>query len=220
MGLFTFFESFNNVELFRNICIVLIFIYFFLKLTIGLNIILALALAILVILYLVDKKQVSVENNAKNFEIKKNMIKPKMIYDNDDLVDFIFSVQDFYAYNPETYEEFIDNINSFMSLKDNIFGDDKFANYYYQIAESKNNNALNSFHSLIFSLPNNKLYTEKFNRAHKRLETLLNKYLNDMYDRCNYYQIKNGIDTFKRQIDLGPSPYNNYFDKIFTYQFY
>ena len=110
--------------------------------------------------------------------------------------------------------------NAFKSLYENVFADKKFANYYYQIATSKKNNALNAFHSIIFSLPNDKTFTEKFDRAHKRLETILNKYLNELYDKCDYYLIEDGYDILKRPLNKGPRAFNNYFDKDFTYQFY
>lgn len=222
MGLFTLIQSFGNYELFRNIVIILIFLFIFLKLTIGLNIILALVLAISVVLYLTEKQSISNEINKTLFDTKLHTIKPipKKLKDDNDIIDFIFSVQDFYVLNPLAYEEFIDNIDAFISLRENIFGDEKFANQYFQIAMSKKNNALNSFHSIIFKLPNNKLFTDKFNRAHKRLETILNKQINVMYDQCLFYSKKNGRDSLQKQINIGPVEYNTYFDKDFTYQFY
>lgn len=222
MGVFTLIDSFDNYELFRNIVIVLIFLFIFLRLTIGLNIILGLILAVIVVLYLTEKQTIINEVEKKIFDTKLKTIKPvpKVLREDKDIVDFIFSIQDFYVFNPLAYEEMIDNIDSLITLRDTIFDDAKFANQYYQIAESKKNNALNSFHSLIFTLPHSKIFTEKFNRAHKRLETILNKHLNEMYNQCNYYIKQDGKDVLKRQINIGPKEYNHYFDKDFTYQFY
>ncbi|QKF93784.1 hypothetical protein QKU48_gp0326 [Fadolivirus algeromassiliense] len=222
MGIFTLIDSFDNYELFRNIVIVLVFLFIFMKLTIGLNIILALILGVICVLYLTEKEDIENAIEKKYFDTKYETIKPIPDYfrDDKDIVDWLFSIQDFYVFNPLAYEDMIKNIDLFISLRDILFNNEKFANHYYQIAESKKNNALNSFHSIIFKLPNDRIFTEKFDRAHKRLETILNKHLNEMYDQCNYYIKKHGKDVLKRQINIGPKEYNTYFDKDFTYQIY
>ena len=221
MGIYTLISSYDNKRLFRNIIIILVFIYFFIKLDIGLNIILGLSLAAIVVFYLTEKENIQTEVKKEQYETKLNTIKPKIKeFKDEDIVDFVFSVQDFYVFNPLAYEEFIDNLDSFKKLYDTIFSDSQFSHYYYQIAESKKNNALNSFHSLIFKLPNDKFYTDKFDRAHKRLETVLNNYLNQIYDQCTHNEYKEGLSFLKRPINVGPKEYNTYFDKDFTYQFY
>ena len=221
MGIYSLIDSYDNKRLFRNIVIILIFIYFFIKLDIGLNLILGLTLATVVIMYLTEKENIQTEIKKEQYETKLNTIKPKpKEVKDEDMVDFIFSVQDFYVFNPEAYEEFIDNLDSFKKVYDTIFSDSQFSHYYFQIAESKKDNALNSFHSLIFKLPNDKFYTDKFDRAHKRLESILNNYLNQIYDQCTHNEYKDGLDVLKRPINIGPKEYNVFFDKDFTYQFY
>jgi hypothetical protein len=222
MGPYSLLESFNNQQLFRNIVITIIFIFFFMKMNIGLNILLGLFFAFVCVIYLYEKETTTAQIEKEQYQRELESIKPEpqKIRDNKDIIDFLFSVQDFYVFNPQAYEEMIDNLDAFKSLQDNIFGEPKLSNYYYQIAESKKENALNAFHSLIFTLPTDKIYTEKFDRAHERLETILNNYLNEMYDQCVFYLNRDGRDVYKREILLGPKEYNNYFDKDFTYQFY
>jgi len=222
MGIYELIESYNNKEIFRNSVIIIIFLFIFMNLSIGLNIVFGLILAFCCILYLTGKKystdKIEIDENNKKLEYLKPT--PTKITDDKNIVDFIFSVQDFYVFNPLAFEEFIDNLDAFKTIYLNIFNDSKLSHYYYQIADSKKNNALNAFHSLIFSLPNNKVYTEKFNRAHKRLETILNKYINEIYDECDQNIIKYGYDLKRTPINKGPKEYNHYFDKDFSYQFY
>jgi hypothetical protein len=224
MGIYTFIDSLNNQILFRNIVILLVFIYFFMRLTIGLNIILALVLGIITVLYFDEKETLFAKLETAQLHDKLKTIQPKTDKVQEmarkDLIEFLFSIQDFYVFNPPAYEEMMDNINSFLTLHESTFLDDKLCNYYYQIAESKKNNALNSFHSIIFKLPNDKIFTDKFNRAHRRLETLLNIYLNEMYDQCYYVLVRDGHDVLKRPTNTGPKEYNQYFDKVYTYQIY
>lgn len=226
MDIYSLINSFNNKILFRNIIIILIFIYIFNKLEVSISVILGLVLSVAVIMYLYSKEKKQSDLEEEQLEEKKNTIKPKLNklvevpHQNDDLIDFLFSIQDFYRFNPQAYEEMVDNLEGFFTVYETIFNTSELSNYYYQIAESKKNNALNSLQSLIFTLPNEKLFTDKYDRAHKRLETIMNKYLNELYDRCERYLISDGYDIFKRKIYNGPKEYNHYFDKNFTYQFY
>src|SRR5690606_23601794 len=113
-------------------------------------------------------------------------------------------IQDLYAYNPPVFEGMVDNLEAFFKLHEVITKDVKHAEYYYQIAESKKSNAVNNFHSLIYSIPNNDVLTDKYNRGHERLETLLGRYLNKMYDKCSYNLRRDGYNVFTRLINTGP----------------
>lgn len=225
MGVYLLLESINNKNLFIYISIILVSIFYFKRFSIGLNILLALFFGVVAASYLNEKNTVSNEIEEIQQETKLDAIKPDPVKlrerKDTDIIDFVFSVQDFYEYNPEAYEEMIDNINSFLEVHDTIFKGTIYCDDYYQIADSKKNNALNAFQSLIHNLPNSRLVNEKFNRAHKRLETILNKHLNELYDECNHDLIKRGHDVTRRAINLGPKEYNQYdTDKDFTYQFY
>jgi len=225
MGVFTFIDSFENKTLFTYLAIMIIILAIFTRLSVQLNVILGLFIGVVVILYMSEKQTLSNELFEKQMDIKLNTIKPVpyTLKDNKnpDLIDFLFSVQDFYVYNQLAYEEMIDNIESFLKLYDDIFnGDEKLVFYYYQIAESKKNNALNSLHSILYKLPVDPIITDKYDRAHKRLETILNKYMNQLYDKCSHILFKNGHNIHTRHINKGPREANHYFDKEFGYQFY
>ena len=100
--IYDFVESFNNKTLFRNIIIILIFIYFFRKLSIGLNIILGIAFAMICIVYLYEKETKVIEIEKEQYKEKLESINPTPINidSNKDLINFLFSVQAFYVYNP------------------------------------------------------------------------------------------------------------------------
>ncbi len=222
MDIYNIINKFDNKTLLRNIAIILFFIWIFSKICIGLNVVFGIFLAIVVIAYLYSKQETEQVIEADQFETKLSTIKPTLISgrQNEDIVDFLFSIQDFYIYNPQTYEEMIDNINAFYTVYDSLLNDEKFANYYYQIAESKKLNALNLLQSFIHNLPNEKLYTDKLDRAHERLETILNVYLNHLYDACDHNLIKNGYNYLTRHINVGPKEANTYDDTKYSFQFY
>ena len=222
MRLYKLIETINNDNLFKYIVIIILSIFYFKFKNIKLNVFLALILALVYINYNYDEIMTTKEEEEQQKELKKETIKPtpEHFEDKDDVIDFLFSIQDWYHYNPEAYEELIDNLQSFFKLYLAINRESKFCDQYYQIAENKKNNALNALHSMVFTLPTHSAIMDKFNRAHKRLETIMNVYLNQLYDTCYYDLVKNGYDITRRAINTGPKEYNHYFDTDYTYQIY
>jgi hypothetical protein len=222
MGIYESFQNIDNFSLFKFVSIMIIFLFFFIKKNVKLNIILAIILASIIILYIYDKDKTLLRVEKNEYNEKHANIKPEIhqIKEDYDIIDFLFSIQDLHAYNPEAFEEMIDNIDSFLTTKDIIFKEDPHCESHYQIAENKKNNALNSLHSIIFKLPVNRPIMDKLVRAHKRLETILNNHINEMYDKCNHLLIVKGHTVNNTIINTGPKPANHYFDKDFTYQFY
>lgn len=222
MGIYTILKDLNNRYTFFYIAIIVILLFIFRNVHIGLNILFAIAIALVLIIYNYDKSITTfqIEEEEKREKLDNIQPRPLHIKGHDDILNLFFSIQDFYHHNPQAYEETIDNVDAFLTIYDIVFKNTPFCEYNYQIAESKKNNALNALHSIIFSLPDNKLVIDKLTRAHKRLETILNIYLNELYDKCHHTLIKNGYDIYKRSINLGPREANHYFDKDFTYQLY
>lgn len=224
MGIYTVLEGINQKYTFLYAFIFLILILYFRSKNVGLNIILAMIIGYLIVWYIYEKNNVKIQVEEDQQQKKFDSIIPhsKKIKPYNNVLDFVFSIQDFYVYNPQAYEDIIDNIDSFFTIYEKIFITQYLCEDNYQIAESKKQNALNAVHSLIFKLPNNKIMTDKLDRAHKRLETLLNKYLNEIYDKCRGKNIKGGRDINTRQINVGPKEYNKFFnlEKGYTYQFY
>ncbi len=173
-----------------------------------------------IILFIYKKEQ---------YESKLDIIKPELNIGNsnsdcdsginDELIKFVFSVQDFYVFNPAAYDEFVESINSFKNIYDTIFSGKGLANYNYQLAENERKNILNSFHSLIYNLPPSKPHNSKFNESLERLEGILNVYMNNLYDRCVDYAYCNANVT-TRPINRGPAEYNTFDYDNFTYEIF
>ena len=213
-------ELINNI-VFRNLAIIFIILILFFNLSINLNIFLGLILfAIIVYFYRKNKKEQILPNNDKKKNYKTIEQFSKYATNKLDINDFLFSIQDFYVFNPQAFEELIYNIDVFFKTYEKVFIDNDLCNYYFQIAQSKKNDALNSLHSILFNLPNNKLYTQKLDNADQRLETLLNIYLNKLYQKCTQNLMQFGLNIYKKQINIGPKEYNTYSNENFSYQFY
>jgi hypothetical protein len=222
MGLYKLIDNINNNNLFKYVIVIFLSIIYFKNKSIGLNIIIALICAAFYISYNYDEIETTKKESDQIKEIKINNIQPDPtnFKDRDDVIDLLFSVQDWYHHNPQSYEEMIYNLQSFFDLYKAIKRGSKFCDQYFQIAESKKNNAINAYHSLVFNLPVNSDIMDKFNRSHKRFETLMNGYLNELYDICTNDLRKNGYNVTRKAINIGPKEANHYFDKDYTYQFY
>lgn len=173
-------------------------------------------ICIIAILYLCD--------TFENFDVENI---PSNYIHTTDISKFIFDTQDFYIYNPQAYEEMIDNLKSFISIYNRTFGIKAFCGQYFQIAKSKKNNTLNAYYSLSLTIPHNNIHVAKFDCSLKTLKHILDKYLSEISNRCNSHTLD--IKTYS-----GPDEYNNYFafprkntkeyvhlfDGNYTYQYY
>jgi len=175
-------------------------------------------------MYFTEGSSLRHSTDLEQDSIKYETIKPELSSINfsseSDIVDYLFSIQDLYVYNPLAYEELLVNLNSFYSLLESIFNDLKNGSRYYGIALSKKHNALNALHSLILKLPPESSFTEKFNVSHERLESILTKKLNDMYTECEKRILESGRDTSTIPLLRGPLGHNVYNDELYSYEFY
>lgn len=217
-NIYTWINSLDSQTLIKYVIIISISLLIFRKI----GVILALILATLAILYIHNKDDYNVAVKDNKRIVKQSHITPEphIFNDKDDLVDFFFSVQDFYQYNPQAYEETINNLDSFFSIYNKVKEGIEFCEHHYRIAESKRRNALNSFHSIIHKLPRDDIIQDKFNRSHQRFDTILTKYINELYGMCKKDLEKSGYSTFNSIIHRGPKEYNNYNDEIYSYDFY
>lgn len=220
MNPYNFLESIDNQTIFFYVVIILVFLLIFKNRNIGLNIILALIISGIFISYFYSKKVTTSFQEEERYQKKLNSIRPQPLdfEDKRDIIDFLFSIQDMYVYNPPAYEEMVENLTAFFQVYRDMKTGVSHCGYHYQIAESKKQNALNNLHSTIYTIPDDKQATDKYNRAHKRLDTLLTVYMNELYNICNDKILKNGLNWRTKFIEKGPRAKNYFTDDQF--QFY
>lgn len=222
MNLYEYINSFNSKAIFLYLFIFVVLLYFFKGTNIGINIILALAVGFGIVIYLNSGQQSSADNLKNQMDLKYRHIRPQPtnVKNYPELIDFIFSIQDFYVMNPQAYEEMIDSIDSFMSLYQDSLIEPKLANQSFNMADTKKHNALNSLQSIIFNMPTDKNVTNKLKVAIRTLEKILNNYLEKMYHASQESLYKNGFDNRYNTIDFGPKPHNFYLKTKYTYDIY
>lgn len=209
---------FNNIKnsdsstKFLYICIILFFIWIFKRVSIGLNIVFGILLGTLLILYINSNKQEVIADVKETEKVKSESIRPqpKKIQNYTDLLDFVFSIQDFYVYNPLAFEDIVDNLDYFLTIYEESKIIESTAGINYGLAERKKQEAVNALNSLIFNVPTNKIIIDKLERSTDKLNELLDNYLQELYDINKKYINDFGYDRNTRVITKGPKEANYY----------
>lgn len=181
--------------------------------------IIALTISFLIIYYMKNEESNNLNDESLLKEEKKKLITPKIdkINDYDDLLNFIFSVQDLNIYNPQTYEEFIINIELFLQIYENTKMDDKFYTQYYHIADQVKNESINKLYSMIYNLSDNIEVRIKLENAVKVLKEILNNYMEELFKICNEKTKKNGYYSRITPLNKGFKPSNLYLNEDYMY---
>lgn len=177
------------------------------------NIFLGFTVALLICYGIYYNQQLLSNNDDALHQIKLDNIRPipkKKIGEYKNFTDFIFSIQEFYVYNPQTYENMVDAIDIFIEIYEDTKINNALSGEYYALAESQKLLALNALHSVIMMIPSSKLLIKKLNDACKTLEELMNNYLFKIYEYNKKYIKENGYFNNSKIIDLNISPYNKY----------
>jgi hypothetical protein len=101
------------------------------------------------------------------------------------------TIQKFQIYNPEEYAQMNKNMDLFFDLYEHSMNTYSVADINYNIMMTYRQNAINSFHSIIYSLPAD-IDTDIFNNTLSKLDCLLMKYLEDVKVIAQKYLQENG----------------------------
>lgn len=216
MGIYKEIQNISASILFRYISIIIFLLFFIGKMDVTLGAILGLGVGMVSVYYLNDRRKSTIDTLQRQHEAKADTIKPppKRFRDREDVVDFMFSIQDFYPYNPLAFEEIVDNIDSFFELYEFVEKGVPNCEEVFALAENKKQNAVNALHSLIFTIPVSIKVTEKHNKAHLKLDEVMKTYLTTMYNKCKRELSKHGYSIERKHIDTGPRPYNHYIKTV------
>jgi hypothetical protein len=222
--LYKYIDRWNGEFTFRYIAIVIVCLWLFSLKKIGINILIAILFLLFLISYLNNRE---IEKNATvtdTLNKMKNEIIPKM--DNgfkyDEIVYFLFSIQDMYQYNPLQYIDMVNNLELFFKSYDLSKIDITKSAENYQFMEQRKRDSLNALQSMIIQLPTDRRVIKKFHTAVSRLDELLTGYLDHVSYLVDNNLYINGYDVDTKIINYGAKPFNQY-DDIFapyTYEVY
>ena len=215
MDLFTYVDHIDNVSLFYYGIIFCLFFVYFRSYPIQLNHFVGILLSFLTIIYLQSKNQKEAGDYARQQAEKLKIIEPETKYlkNYNDFIDLLFSIQDFYQYNPEAFEELVDSVDQFLYTNETIHKDPTLTNSMFVFADKYYHTAMNSLHSFVHTLPTDAHIIEKHHRALEEMEKLFLLYLNKLYD----IHQQNELNVDYKLITTGPKAFAYYTDKHFDY---
>jgi hypothetical protein len=199
--------------------IIVVFLFSFLK--IGLNIIFGFVIACMIIYFLktANESKQKKEQEIISYEKKYILPKPEILDNHDDIIKYLFSIQDIYHYNPQAYEEIVKNLEYFFRTFEESNNNREKIGYNHNLMTLYKSNSVNSLHSVIHTLPNNKEYIEKLNNAIVELNKILNNYLKIIEKKYEEHIYENGYNSKTKLLFKHKIPYNAYsgIEKYYSY---
>jgi len=215
----------DRVTLFWYIIIFILVLFIFSKMKIELNILVGIIVALGILFVLYSNYYFVQSNTDELFKQKINLIypPPKKTINRPELINFLFSIQDLYIYNPQAYEDMREYISNFLFIYDETVNNKFSAEINYKLIKNQKINALNSLQSILLKMPPNSEYDMKLKYSTITLEKLLNEYMQDIYDIYERNLYENGYTTNTRIIETDPVGYNNeskdaYYDRYDLFQ--
>jgi hypothetical protein len=163
---------------------------------------LILLIAIIFAIFYLNDRYNNYINQRKLNIIKTNKI--NRLTDDKRIVDIIFSIQSYYHYNQQAYEELIKNIELFLELYELIRIDHNRSNDLYFNMVDRKENILNILITYRIRLPDDYNITDVIND----MNNILDDYLKRVYDIHENY-IKNNKINYTTKLYL-LDDYNGY----------
>ena len=223
--LYEYIDSWNGEKIFIYVVVFILILWFFIKKKIGMNILVAILIAMFTISYLNYRTVTNAYALNKIQNIKKDTILPKLTNEtkgHEDIVNFLFSIEDFYMYNPQQYEEMVKYINYFYNLYNVSVIDDQTSSVNYGLMKQYKRDALNALMTIIFSSTDDKRVRDKISASAVVLDDILSHDLDQISYIVDKYVYTNGYNIDTKIIDYGPKAANEYDDmfKPFSYELY
>lgn len=176
----------KNIMIFIVIFVILMFVSKFFE--IGLSIIFFIVIAAIVSYVVYSRNQIIDISTEEDLKIKLELISPRptRLDNHPPLIDFLFSIKDFYYINPTAFYNVIQNIDNFIQLYDEIINDQLiYCVQNLQVAIEFSRTAQNNLQSIIYNLDVDKRLTKKFHQSLKEFHLIMRQYISNMIARCN-----------------------------------
>lgn len=122
-----------------------------------------------------------------------------------DIVDFLYSINTYYSFNPNAYEAMILSLNSFFDLHNQIMTNQMiYCKANAEVAIEFARQAQNNLQSMIYVLDPVRIANMKFHVKLSEFEQILNSYIKKMVDKCSKVSDPDP-DPIRLQV---PKPFN------------
>ncbi len=219
MGIYQYISKIDSKSAFIYIGIIIVCVFIAKFQNITLSIFTGIIISVVFIVYLDERRTLEVANKIEKHKHKADRIRPynEKFEKYTDITDFIYSIQEYYYYNPEAHEELLDALEQFLTVYENSMKSADASHKLYEIADRKKHDSLNALHSMIYTLPADNGTNYKHETALHVLEKLLKDYQEKIYFMTQKYVHENGYDVTYKMPQLGPKAHNFYSKEEFTY---
>lgn len=202
-------------EKFIYIAALLLFLFVATRFDVKLNLVFGFSLGMLFI-YFKFKKDVKTVDEAREV-LKKRLDqiepKPKNFANYEDIINFVFSIQDLASFNPKNYGDCIRSIDTFLGIYEDVLVGVSLCSQNWDVADDKRKAALESLQGLIYSVDSNYALQNKIKDAYEELNRILLAYLRRMAIVCNRQIRDHGYNYLSKPIpDETYRPFNYLID--------
>ena len=169
---------------------------------IDIQIIFALIISSIIIFIIYDKDQIYKIAGNKDIEFKLNSIYPKPLYfkNQNNLIDFVYSIKDYRTYNYDSFDKMLKCIDNILRIHNDVKIDSLYCNLNLDVAKDNMNNSINYLHSIIYKLPANHYVENRNYIAIDRLYNILNEYIQEIINICNNKIKQNGFNSSSKWV--------------------
>lgn len=202
----------DNKTLFYYIIIFAAITFAFSTIKVGLNIIYGTVIAALLVHFLYNnyKDKQDDENKTKSHQESLLLPKPEIIGKYEDIIKYLFSIQDIYVYNPQAYEEMVESLANFFRTYEETQNNPRESGRNYGLMTTYKRNSINAVHSIIHTISTDVKYTDKLNRAITTLGEILDRYMAKVERMQKEYLHDNGYNNQTKLINKGELAYNEF----------
>jgi hypothetical protein len=187
-------DKLSNKEIFNYVITFIIILFIFSRIDISLNILYGTFIGIIVLVFIYNDNQRKKNIHNDIIELEKSDLIPqkKYINNHEDVINFLFSIQDLYVYNPQEYIVMMDNIDHLFEYLELSHVNPCKAGVNFSLMKDCKKDAVDSLNSIIVGSVVNKDVAKKINKASVTLNSLLNKYLTENKELHEKYVYENG----------------------------
>jgi len=212
--MFDDFEKINVRDKFFYIFIIIIFLFLASKSYIGLNIVFGFVLGMVYVFIKFRKTTKDINAEEQSYKNKLAQIKPapKKFGRYLEIIDFFFSIQDFYDYSPANYSKVVYCVDDFLQIYEDVkTGAIVFCRQNYDVMNDSKKRALDHLQYMLYSFESNQFLHDKLQRSIKRLNEILTTYLREIAAICNKEIQEQGYNHTTLPVqEPSPHPFNYY----------
>jgi hypothetical protein len=201
----------DNKTIFFYVIIFIIIVYVFSFLSIGLNLVFGVLVAIFILYFLYTNYGEMDYEERQAIKAQHDLLLPDpgVARKYDDIVRYLFSIQDMYVNNADAYTELTNGLDNFFRIYENTLVNPQYAGRNYELMRDQKRKSMNALHSLVHTVPVTVHHVAKIEDAMKIMKEILQKYLDNAERIHKLFIYETGYNCDVKLIDKsGILPHN------------